>query len=71
MIRQEPIPLEERVTQLEQEISRLKSRFPVEKGELGWLAAFDGVLEDDELTAESERLGREWRKSQQDGINEP
>ena len=71
MIRQDPIPLEERVTQLEQEISRLKSRLPVENDELGWLAAFDGVLEDDELTAEAESLGREWRKSQQDGTTEP
>ncbi|TWU08340.1 hypothetical protein [Stieleria varia] len=71
MIRQDPIPLEDRVSQLEQEVRRLKSRLPDCNDEMGWLASFDGVLEDDALTAEAERLGREWRKSQQDGANEP
>ena len=71
MFKQDPIPLEDRVTQLEQEISRLKSRLPPSQDELGWLVAFDGVLEDDDLTAEAERSGRKWRKSQQDGPNEP
>ena len=71
MISRDPIPLEERVSQLEQEVSRLKSRLPTENNEIGWLTAFDGVLEDDALTAEAGHLGREWRKSQEDGTNEP
>ncbi|GAA4445084.1 hypothetical protein [Novipirellula rosea] len=71
MIKQDPIPLEERVAQLELEVSRLKSQLSSSKDDLGWLAAFDGILEDDSLTDEAERLGRQWRKSQQDGPNEP
>lgn len=71
MIKQDPNMLEERVAHLEEEMSRLKSRLPQKEGDLGWPSGFDGIFEDDALTEEANRLGRQWRENQQDGPTAP
>ena len=56
--------LENRVEKLERKFSELAAQvLDLKRRKKDWRSTF-GTLEDDELTREAERLGREYRKQQ-------
>jgi len=56
--------LERRVEELEKKFSELSSQvLDLRRRKQDWRSTF-GMLEEDELTREAERLGREYRKQQ-------
>ena len=56
--------LEQRVEYLEKEFSELRAQvLNLRQGKKDWHRTF-GTLEDDEITREAERLGREYREQQ-------
>ncbi|GDY21156.1 hypothetical protein LBMAG56_25020 [Verrucomicrobiota bacterium] len=60
---QHPATVDERLAELERQFAELRDRVlrltPVKKD---WQSTF-GMMPDDELSREAERLGREWRES--------
>jgi hypothetical protein len=56
--------LDKRVENLEKEFSELRARvLSMRRPRKDWRSTF-GTLEDDEMTREAERLGREYREQQ-------
>jgi len=56
--------LENRVEELERKFSELAAQvLDLKRRKKDWRSTF-GILEDDEITREAERLGREYRKQQ-------
>jgi prefoldin subunit 5 len=59
-----PQTLEKRVDDLEKEFSALRSQIlNLKQSKKDWRTTL-GTLDDDEMTREAERLGREYRKQQ-------
>ena len=57
--------LEERLSLLEAEVKQLKEERVSAEKQIPWWEQISGVFKDDPLFDEAERLGREWRDSQQ------
>lgn len=55
--------LEERVSALEEEVSRLRIRLNVKTGTQPWWESIAGTFANDPIYAEAMRLGRQWRES--------
>jgi len=59
-----PQTLEERVEYLEKEFAELRAQIlNLKERKKDWRSTF-GTLEDDEITRDAERLGREYREQQ-------
>jgi hypothetical protein len=67
-----PHPLEDRVATLEQEMAKLKQLLKGKppQDDLPWWEKIAGSFADDLTFDEAERLGREWRRSEQDSLAE-
>jgi hypothetical protein len=58
-----PATVEERLTQVEAELARLKSQVEAKPPKRGWLDAITGTFKDDPDFDEILRLGRELRQA--------